>query len=243
MTAELIDAATGAQVWSERWDRPAQDLFAVQAEVADKVAASLGGNGGSDLGAIQGRLLAEAKKRAPANLSAYDFWLLAREQSDLNTKAGEREGSRVHREGHRARSELRVCLRDAGMAQIAKVLGVRSPSGRRRSRNSKATCGWRWRSIRPTPGAHAGLIRYFADKGQWTELSAEIDRAVRDNPTNNLVLSDAAQQLPFLGRPEEGVAMADLVLRLDPQMPQARRGTLVAAYFFGRKFERAIEMS
>ena len=50
VTAELIDAATGAQVWSERWDRPAQDLFAVQAEVADKVAASLGGNGGSNLG-------------------------------------------------------------------------------------------------------------------------------------------------------------------------------------------------
>jgi adenylate cyclase len=28
VTAELIDAATGAQVWCERWDRPAQDLFA-----------------------------------------------------------------------------------------------------------------------------------------------------------------------------------------------------------------------
>jgi hypothetical protein len=57
--------------------------------------------------------------------------------------------------------------------------------------------------------AHAGLIRYFADKGQWTELSAEIDRSVHDNLTNNLVLSVAAQQLPALGRPEEGVAMAD----------------------------------
>ena len=38
VTADLSDATTGAQVWSERWDRPAQDLFAVQAEVADKVA-------------------------------------------------------------------------------------------------------------------------------------------------------------------------------------------------------------
>ena len=53
VTAELIDAATGAQVWSERWDRLAQDLFAVQAEVADKVAGSLGGNAGSNVGAIQ----------------------------------------------------------------------------------------------------------------------------------------------------------------------------------------------
>jgi TolB-like protein len=42
VTVQLIDAATGAQVWSESWDRPAQDLFAVQAEVADKVATTLG---------------------------------------------------------------------------------------------------------------------------------------------------------------------------------------------------------
>ena len=65
VTAELIDAATGAQVWSERWDRPAQDLFSVQAEVADKVAASLGGNGGSNLGAIQGRLLVGSQEARP----------------------------------------------------------------------------------------------------------------------------------------------------------------------------------
>ena len=64
VTADLIDAATGAQLWSERWDRPGQDLFAVQAEVADKVAASLAGNAGSNLGAIQQSLLLEAKQRA-----------------------------------------------------------------------------------------------------------------------------------------------------------------------------------
>ena len=66
VTAELVDTASGAQVWSERWDRPAQDLFSIQAEVADKVAISIGGNGGSNPGVIQGRLLSEAKKRAPA---------------------------------------------------------------------------------------------------------------------------------------------------------------------------------
>ena len=97
MTADLIDAATGAQVWSERWDRPTQDLFSVQAEVADKVASSLGGGGGSDLGAIQSRLLIEAKQRAPANLSAYDFNTLAREQRKLDTKEESLEGARVRR--------------------------------------------------------------------------------------------------------------------------------------------------
>jgi hypothetical protein len=74
-------------------------------------------------------------------------------------------------------------------------------------------------------------------------LSGEIDSAVRDNPTNNLVLSQAAVQLPYLGRPEDGVAFADLALRLDPRMPPSRRGPLVNAYYFARKFERAVEVA
>lgn len=91
--------------------------------------------------------------------------------------------------------------------------------------------------------AHAGLIWYFAYNSRWAELSGEIDSAVRDNPTNNLVLSQAAVQLPYLGRPEDGVAFADLALRLDPRMPPSRRGPLVNAYYFARKFERAVEVA
>ena len=242
VTAELIDAATGAQVWSERWDRPAQDLFAVQAEVADKVAASLGGNGGSNPGAIQGRLLVEAKKRAPANLSAYDFYLLAREQSDLNTKAANVKGLEYVEKAIALDPGLAPAYVTRAWLKFAKVLGFRSPFGTP-DRGIRKRLAARAGLDPSNAGAHAGLIRYFGDKGQWTELSAEIDRSVRDYPTNNLVLSVAAQQLPFLGRPEEGVAMADLVLRLDPQMPKARLPTLVSTYFFGRKFERTIEIT
>ncbi len=43
VTAQLIDAGPGTHVWSERWDRPTQDVFAVQAELAEAVAAKLGG--------------------------------------------------------------------------------------------------------------------------------------------------------------------------------------------------------
>jgi tetratricopeptide (TPR) repeat protein len=98
-------------------------------------------------------------------------------------------------------------------------------------------------SLDPTQySAHAGMIQYFADMGEWVEASAEIDRALRDHPRNTVVLLLAAQHLPYLGRPEEGVAMADLVLRLDPQMPRYWIDQLAEAYFFGRKFERAIEL-
>src|SRR3546814_18849675 len=47
VTAQLIDASNGATLWSDRWDRPAGDIFAVQTEVAERVAVALGGMGGS----------------------------------------------------------------------------------------------------------------------------------------------------------------------------------------------------
>ena len=46
LTAQLIDAKTGNHVWSERWDRPADDIFAVQTEIAEQVTNRLGGGAG-----------------------------------------------------------------------------------------------------------------------------------------------------------------------------------------------------
>ncbi|MGO7216278.1 adenylate/guanylate cyclase domain-containing protein, partial [Rhizobium ruizarguesonis] len=36
ITAQVIDAKTGHHLWSENWDRPAEDVFAVQTEIAEQ---------------------------------------------------------------------------------------------------------------------------------------------------------------------------------------------------------------
>jgi adenylate cyclase len=41
ITAQLVDATTGGHVWAERYDRPLQDLFALQEEVRRKIVAHL----------------------------------------------------------------------------------------------------------------------------------------------------------------------------------------------------------
>ena len=242
VTADLIDAATGAQVWSERWDRPAQDLFSVQAEVADKVASSLGGDNDLKVGAIKERLLSEAKKRAPANLSAYDLWLLAGEQSELTNKAANVKGFEYIEKAIALDPSLANAYVVRAWLKLQKYWLFDLPWATQ-IEEFKSDLSLALALDPSNAGAHAGLIKYIADMGQWAELSAEVDRAVHDNPTNNLVLSNAASQLPYAGRSEDSVAMADLVLRLDPQMPRPRLGFLVTAYFFGREFERAIVLS
>src|SRR4029453_6064537 len=41
ITAQLIDAVTGYHLWSQRYDRPLQDLFALQDEIVQKIVTTL----------------------------------------------------------------------------------------------------------------------------------------------------------------------------------------------------------
>src|SRR5262245_20959150 len=73
VTAQLIEAASGNQVWSERYDRPVDDLFAVQNEVTQRIAATLGVSQGA-VAEAERRLL---RRKPPASLTAFDTYLLA----------------------------------------------------------------------------------------------------------------------------------------------------------------------
>jgi adenylate cyclase len=45
VTAQLVDAGTGFHAWSETWDRRLEDMFAIQEEIAQRIAALLAGRG------------------------------------------------------------------------------------------------------------------------------------------------------------------------------------------------------
>src|SRR5439155_6555940 len=71
-----IDTATGTHIWSERYDRPAGEVFAIQSEVADRIANSLGGL----VGAVQLNTVTAAKRKRPSDLGAYELYLLGRDK-------------------------------------------------------------------------------------------------------------------------------------------------------------------
>ena len=242
VTAQLIDAGSGLHVWSERWDRPGKDLFAVQSEVADKVALSIGGFADTNEGAIKRSQLQSAKQRPPVNLSAYDLYLLAREQMLAYTKVANVKGFEYIEKAIALDPNLAPAYITRAWLKYEKTPIFDLPWAPQIAQfESDVRIAL---ALDPTSTeAHAALMKYYGDKGQFEECSAEIDLALRGNPRNIVVLTLAAQNLPFVGRPEEGVAIADLAMRLDPQMSPVRRQALSPAYFFARKFERFIEVT
>jgi adenylate cyclase len=71
ITAQLIETETGAHVWGERYDRILEDIFEIQDEVVRAIAGAIPGS--------VGRAAEEhARRKLPANLSAFDYFLRAR---------------------------------------------------------------------------------------------------------------------------------------------------------------------
>jgi adenylate cyclase len=68
VTAQLIDAAAGAHLWAERYDRALDDIFAVQDELVATIAATL-------IGRIEAASLERARRKPTGDLAAYDFVL------------------------------------------------------------------------------------------------------------------------------------------------------------------------
>src|SRR5262249_22362218 len=79
ITAQLIDATTGGHLWSERYDRPLQDIFALQDDVVGKIVTTL---------KLQLTLQEQGilVRKTTDNLEAYDDYLRGREQFNRYTQ-------------------------------------------------------------------------------------------------------------------------------------------------------------
>ena len=90
ITGQLIDAATGAHLWADRFDGSLDDIFELQDEVASRV-----------VGVIEPRLrLSETDRvsRKPTeNLDAYDLYLRALAQTYKRTEESIAESIRLAR--------------------------------------------------------------------------------------------------------------------------------------------------
>ena len=68
VTAQLVEAGAGVQLWAERYDRHLDDVFAVQDEVAQTIAATL-------FGRIEDVRLQLALRKPTESMAAYDYFL------------------------------------------------------------------------------------------------------------------------------------------------------------------------
>jgi adenylate cyclase len=208
ITAQLINTVTGFHLWSETYDRPLNDIFKVQTEVATAVAQQLEIKlaGNSTQFAVGGT----------RNPDAFDAYLRAQRLYEDGT-AGWRAVLDVldqaialdpnYADAYTRRAGALLNLSLTSSADAAKAL-----------REQAAVAAERAVALAPDSGdAHAALgrVRYFYL--DFVGGAAEFDRALALAPGSAYVQRSVAIYTVYLGHFEPALKAAQRAVDLDPQ--------------------------
>jgi TolB-like protein len=229
-TVQLIDAKTGTHVWSNRWDRPVEEVFALQTELAEQVANRLGSGAG----------LLAAKRKRPENLSAYELYLLGTERLEQSTKESNDDAVRLLRRAVTLDPTLARAWIELSWAYLGTVgFGADEATGRRAARDAAE------RAVALDPSdaeAHAAMGNAFGQAGDFVRAEAEYEESLRLNPGSAEILTFYAGWASSFGKPERGAEAADRAIRLNPHFLPWHASQFSYAYFNAGRYGDALHM-
>jgi TolB-like protein len=238
LIAQLIDSNDGSHIWAERYDRDSNDLFAIQDDVVEKVAATLGGFHGEILRVERSKL----RRRPPESLRAYELYLLGYELEMPHDKEHTLECIEVLKRATQLDPLFARSWTVLGWACDHAVTGgwAEDPvaiSALRREAILKAA------ELDPRdPIALAELGTLRAEEGDVDGASEAFERALElgRNHADALALL-AKYVVTVLGRDNEAMPLIERALRLNPNAPSWYFMNQLRVAYFTRDFEGAVK--
>jgi len=232
--AQLVDAS-GRQIWSDRFDTPAERLLEVQNEIVTQVASQLAGK-------IESAWLRMARRKPLASLEVYDCWLRGMDSLRRGTP--------------QADAEARVFFERALALDPAYARGY---AGISLSHFNEWSCQawefWDDREHLAFKNARQAadlddrdaliqlvLGRILLYRRQFDEAARCVDRAIELNPNDADVLAHAALCRSYLGDPTLGLSMASKAMRLNPHYPNWYVGSAALPLFMLERYAEALEL-
>jgi TolB-like protein/Tfp pilus assembly protein PilF/tRNA A-37 threonylcarbamoyl transferase component Bud32 len=233
ITVELIEAAEGEQLWTERYDRVVADIFDVQDEISQAIAQALKAK-------FSGVTPSPARVRRTDNLDAYRLYLKGRQCSLTLSEAGQREAIRCfekaleHDPGY---LELR-----SGLADAYSMLGVHE-----QARPAEVFPKAKEEALRAleldktVAAAHASLaLVQFSYDRDFAGAEQSFRRAIELDPDASACRAYFSWFLGCCGRSGEAIAQCRTAVELDPMGPFVNR-VLALAMLFGRDYDAALQ--
>jgi adenylate cyclase len=233
ITAQLIDAATEGHVWAQNYDRQLDDVFAIQSEIAEKVA-----------GELRIRLVDSEKrtleKKSTENTEAYTCFLRGRELYKEETEISYRQALSLFEKAIELDPGFaRAYVGVADCHQWLIGIGYESDDI---ARPIVKTSLERAIELDPNlPEAHASLCGMYFNADDSVSAEAEARRALELNPSlpdpHNMLSELAALR----GDQGEMVSHMEAAYRLDPIRPHLI-WLLGTVYLYVGREEEALEL-
>ena len=236
VTAQLIRADNGYHVWSETYDRGAQDIFRVQDEIAARV-----------VDALKLSLPASAISTGrTGNAEAYSQYLLGKNLMDRDTPAGYASAEQAFRKAVALDPGYAGAYSRMAMAEASESDQTGDDQGLRRASADAQ------RAIELAPeGADGYYARGYLRTlwlWDWEGASADLKKALRLDPNNAGILEGYALLLESEGDVPGALAAIDRSIRIDPlraAWPLTRGLLLIAAHDLpgaNAAFQRVLEI-
>jgi adenylate cyclase len=230
ITAQLIEAETGAHLWADRFDGSLEDVFELQEQVAMSVA-------GVIEPALQAAEAARSAHRPTSDLSAYDLYLRACSLHPSDPQALALVEQAIVRDPNYA----------PALAWVANccmhLVSDGSAPHRDANRQKGIDCARRGlEAARNDPGVLAEAAFALACFGEDIDaMIALVDRALAFNPNYARGWHMSGFLRLWAGQTERAIEHAEKALRLSPRAQAGRSNYLIgAALFFDRRFEEAV---
>ena len=232
ITAQLADAASGEEIWAERFDREPREIFAVQDEIVRTIVGTLAGR-------VQAAGAERAQRKPPASLDAYEC-VLRGNSLPLGDTGIETEKRRLY--------ELAIALDPAYghahalLAQIAFLDWFRDMSG------SDVALDRAFDLAKKAVALADNDVMCQFVLG-WTHLFRKsfalaeeyYERALALNPNDPEQIARMGFLRAFLGRPDDALDWLKRARTVDPFFnPVWYSHSMGYAYFFAHQYDAAI---
>ncbi len=227
VTAQLIDAKSGSHVWAERYDRDAQDIFAVQDEVVAAIVASLEGR-------VTAAGAASARKKPTASWSAYDCLLQGREFANEY-----REPEAIPHFRRAIAIDPSFALAHAWLAVALTISDMILAEDGQLSEADAASL----RALTLDEGdatAHYARALFLHWSGEYERAGQHFERAMRLNPSDVLIQGDYANWQRMSGREVGALATIDRAIALGPFVPRWFSAVRGEVLFDQRRYQEAL---
>jgi len=232
VTVQLINAGNEEHLWSSHYDKDLDDIFAVQSEIAEKVA-----------GELKTQLLDSEKrtleKKPTENTEAYTFFLRARELYREETETSLRQAITLFEKAieldpkfaraHVGVAECHLALAESGQDSYGGSVS-----------NAKALLD-RAIDLNPDlPEAHAALSGMLFDTDDMPRAEAEARKALELNPNLTEPYRCLFELAALKGDQEGMVRQIETAYRLDPLTPHYI-WLVGEAYLYAGRYQEALE--
>jgi len=212
VSAQLIEAASGAHVWAQRYDRELADLFDLQDDITETIAAAIE----PEIGEVERD---RARRKPPESLDAWEYYQRGMWNFYQNTKETNVQARNLFEravECDRGFGPAHCGLAFTHLADVSFGFGEQ----RDRSLDEALRAAETAVAIDDKDGhAHAVRGRVYGWIGKDSAAIEELRTAIRIQPS--LVLAHYSMCFPLLstGRPREAFDCLDTAARLSPHDP------------------------